>query len=188
MTTVVFVENDDSFSWNVIDRLPVPRAEVRIVPGAEAVASPGLLAGARAVVLGPGPRDPERTGLVALARRLADGPVPTLGICLGHQAIGLAFGARLVRVPPVHGRCSLATFGPSRFFAAFAGTRPVMRYHSLALADVAPPLQVVATTDDGLPMAIEHATLPLAGLQFHPDSHATPDGAAMLAAFFEALR
>lgn len=185
---VLFLENDDSFSWNVVDRLPVARDAIRIVPGRVAARDPAVLDGADVLVVGPGPTDPVRAGLVDVVRAAAGRGLPTLGVCLGHQAIGLAFGARLVRVEPVHGKRSVAWFGPSRFFGAFAGPQTVMRYHSLALADVRPPLVVVAATEDGVPMAIEHEALPLAGVQFHPDSFGTPRGEALLAAFFEALR
>jgi len=185
---VVFLENDDSFSWNVVDRLPMGRADIRVVPGRSALARSALdLDGADALVVGPGPTDPVRAGLVEVVRIAAARGLPMLGVCLGHQALGLAFGARLVRVTPTHGKRSVARFGPSRFFRGFEGPQTVMRYHSLALADVRAPLVVVAATEDGVPMAIEHATLPLAGVQFHPDSFGTPRGAELLAGFFEAL-
>jgi anthranilate/para-aminobenzoate synthase component II len=89
-------------------------------------------------------------------------------------------------VAPMHGKRSTALFSPSRCFPGVVGPHTVMRYHSLALAALPAPLRVVAATPDGVPMAIEHASLPLAGLQFHPDSYATPQGAGMLAAFFHA--
>jgi anthranilate synthase/aminodeoxychorismate synthase-like glutamine amidotransferase len=185
---VLFLENDDSFSWNVVDRLPVSRDAVRLVPGRAVAAAPALLDDADVVVVGPGPTDPERAGLVGVVRTAAARGLPLLGICLGHQALGLAFGARLVRAEPCHGKRSVAWFSEaSRFFSRFAGPQVVMRYHSLALADVPAPLRVVAATADGLPMAVEHASLPLAGLQFHPDSFGTPRGTQLLAAFFEAL-
>jgi anthranilate synthase/aminodeoxychorismate synthase-like glutamine amidotransferase len=179
---IVFLENEDSFSWNVIDRLPCARSAITVVAGREA--GEDALAGADALVVGPGPTDPVRAGLVGIVRVAAQRRLPTLGICLGHQAIGLAFGARLVRTTPMHGKQSAVTFSGSRFFTAFDGPQQAMRYHSLALADVALPLRVTAQTDDGIPMAIEHATLPMAGLQFHPDSFATPRGGEMIAAFF----
>lgn len=184
---VLFVENHDSFSWNVIDRLPFTRAQLVVASGREAAAGVALLDGVDSVVIGPGPLDPERAGLVELVREVARRKLPLLGICLGHQALGMAFGARLVRTPPAHGKRDVAWFSPSRFFRGFDGPEKVMRYHSLALEDVPAPLRVVATTSTGLPMAIEHASLPMAGLQFHPDSFATPRGEQLLAAFFRAV-
>ena len=179
---VLFVESGDSFSWNVVDRLPLARGEVLVRP-----ASAGIPEDVDAVVVGPGPRDPVRAGLVGLVEEASRRRLPTLGICLGHQAIGLAFGARLERVEPVHGKVSQVRFERSRMFAGLEGPLRVMRYHSLALARVVPPLRVVAATADGIPMAIEHEWLPMAGLQFHPDSHFTERGEELLARFFEAL-
>lgn len=179
------LENEDSFTWNVIDRLPVSRDALRVLRGRDARSAD--LDQTDLVVVGPGPEDPERAGLVEIVRLAAARGLPVLGICLGHQAIGLAFGARLVRAEPVHGKRSVATFAPSRLFPGFVGETIVMRYHSLALADVRAPLRVIADAG-GAPMAIEHESLPVAGLQFHPDSYATPRGAELFAEFFRAVR
>ncbi len=182
----VFVENHDSFSWNVIDRLPFPRERLTLVDGRDPAAVRAAVEEADALVIGPGPLDPLRLpALPEAVLRAAARRIPTLGICLGHQAIGVAFGARLVRAAPVHGKRSTIRFAGSRFFAGFEGPLAVMRYHSLALAEVAPPLRITAEAD-GLPMAVEHETLPIAGLQFHPDSFGTDRGEELLGAFFEA--
>jgi anthranilate synthase/aminodeoxychorismate synthase-like glutamine amidotransferase len=184
---VLFLENDDSFSWNVIDRLPVPRSQVSVCSGRDRAAWQCEMSHARVVVIGPGPMDPERAGLDGLVAAAAARGLPVLGICLGHQAIGRAYGARLERTEPCHGKRATAVFRPSRSFPAVRGPLEVMRYHSLALAGVQPPLSVVATTPDGIVMAVEHETLPIAGLQFHPDSFGTPRGAELLAAFFGSM-
>lgn len=185
---VLLAENDDSYTWNVLDALPFAREEVAVLPGRAVGAAPDLAAGYDAVVLGPGPTDPERAGLLGVVRGAAARRQPLFGVCLGFQAIGLAFGARVVRARPAHGVESEVEFRPSRCLPGIVGRQSVMRYHSLALADVAEPLSVFAATDDGLPMALEHATLPIAGVQFHPDSYATPQGRRMFAAFFAGLR
>jgi anthranilate synthase component 2 len=182
---ILFVENDDSFSWNVVDVLPVPRSDVRIVRGVDRAAIAGELPAAEAVVIGPGPTDPVRAGLVDLVRTISDRGLPLLGICLGHQAIGLAFGARLVRTTPTHGKRSTFELG-GRLFGR-GGSVEAMRYHSLALSDVLPPLTVTAVTPDGVIMAVEHEAQRIAGLQFHPDSFATPLGREIVASFFEGL-
>lgn len=184
---VLLVENDDSFTWNVVESLPVDRADVRLRPGREIAADPGALEAADVVVVGPGPTDPVRAGIVEVVHAAARLGRPFLGICLGHQALGVAFGARLVRVPPAHGKQTSVEFTPSRLFQGFGGRETVMRYNSLALSGVGVPLRVIARSDDGTPMAIEHATLPMAGLQFHPDSFGTPRGREMIARFFEAV-
>lgn len=185
---ILFAENGDSFSWNVVELLPFGRGEVEVTPGARLCEDPSPLDRARALVIGPGPTDPARTGLVTLVHAAARRGLPTLGICLGHQAIAAAFGAVVHRVPPVHGRTSVVRFGRSRLFPGLSGDLCAMRYHSLAVGDVPAPLRVVARTADGLVMALEHEWLPIAGLQFHPDSHATPRGRELVAAFFRAVK
>jgi anthranilate synthase/aminodeoxychorismate synthase-like glutamine amidotransferase len=183
---VLMIENHDSFSWNVIDCLPVPRRTVQVVGADDGDRWRALLDEVRLVVIGPGPGDPvrlpelQRAVLLAVARRL-----PLLGVCLGHQALGVAFGARLVPTPPAHGQIDRVRFNGSRWFASPSEPLQVMRYHSLSLADVRAPLRVVATNAAGLPMAIEHGELPLVGVQFHPDSYATPAGRALVASFFD---
>ena len=184
---VLFVENEDSFSWNVVDLLPCGRDEVLLATAEEAAARLRALGPDAIVVVGPGPKDPLRTGLVEVVLEAARLGTPLLGICLGFQALGLAFGARLVRTAPVHGKRSQVSFSPSRLFPGFEGEHPAMRYHSLALEGIAAPLRLVARAADGVPMAIEHERLPMAGLQFHPDSYATPGGRAMVEAFFGAV-
>jgi anthranilate synthase/aminodeoxychorismate synthase-like glutamine amidotransferase len=184
---VLFVENDDSFSLNVVDALPVDRKDVVVRPGREVACDSRSLDGADLVVVGPGPTDPVRAGIVGVVQAVARRRLPLLGICLGHQALGLAFGAELIRVEPVHGKQSEITFSRSRLFPSFVGRQIMMRYHSLALTGIAAPLHIIAETDDGIAMAIEHETLPMAGLQFHPDSFASPRGKELLADFFGCL-
>lgn len=183
---VLFVENADSFSWNVIERLPVAREDVVVVSGRNRAGISRAMQETRSVVIGPGPLDPIRAGLVDLVHDVASAGLPLLGICLGHQAIALAFGARLIRVEPCHGKRSRVSFDRSRCLPGIDGEHEVMRYHSLAVTDVTAPLQVTARTADGIVMAVEHESAPIAGLQFHPDSFGTPAGRAMLATFFKA--
>jgi anthranilate synthase/aminodeoxychorismate synthase-like glutamine amidotransferase len=185
---VLLLENDDSYSWNVVDCLRSAGAEVQFVPGREHAAIKSLIPEFEAVVIGPGPLDPRRAGLMKSVELVLESGLPTLGICLGHQAIGLAFGAELVRAEPAHGLLSNIEFHQSRFFNQLTGATPVMRYHSLALTGIQSPLRLTAVTSDGIAMAIEHESLPIAGLQFHPDSFATPRGAEMVAAFLRTAR
>jgi anthranilate synthase/aminodeoxychorismate synthase-like glutamine amidotransferase len=193
---VLFLENHDSFSWNVIDALPVQRDDVSIISGnppqamghpINVAVSSATLQGFDCLVIGPGPTDPIRAGIVDIVRQAAEIRLPTFGVCLGHQAIGLAFGARLIRTLPMHGKQSSVEFAPSRLFPGISGCHTVMRYHSLSLDEVESPLKVIARTSEGIPMAIEHESLPIAGVQFHPDSYATETGRAMIAAFFGAI-
>jgi anthranilate synthase component 2 len=182
---VVFIENHDSFSWNVLDVLPFERHAVNVVEGNTAHTLAALEA-AELLVIGPGPRDPMRTGLIEVVQAAAVRAIPTLGICLGHQAMGLAFGAQLIRSTPTHGKRALAHFRNSARF--IDGAFEVMRYHSLSLTQLGSPLRVVASLDDGTVMALEHTSLPMAGLQFHPDSHGTAEGRRMVEAFVASVR
>lgn len=182
---VVFVENRDSFSFNLLDLLPFERHDVNVVEGNTERTSTAL-EGAELLIIGPGPMDPQRVGLVRLVELAANRSLPTLGICLGHQAIGLAFGAQLVRSTPSHGKKATAQFRHSTRF--LDGEFEVMRYHSLSLREVKSPLTVVASLEDGTVMAVEHAQLPIAGLQFHPDSHGTPEGRRLVEAFVASVR
>lgn len=184
---VLFLENDDSFTWNVVDSLPVDRQGICIRAGREVAGDPAAIEAADVIIVGPGPTDPVRAGIVKVVLVAAHLGRPLLGICLGHQALGLAYGAKLIHVPPVHGKQTTIGFAPSRLFPSFTGSELVMRYNSLALMDVGAPLRVVAQTEDGIPMAIEHETLPMAGLQFHPDSFGSPRGKEMIADFFRAV-
>lgn len=186
----LFLENHDSFSWNVVDRLPLPRTAVQVVSSGPSLGPTRLrryVEDADVVVIGPGPTDPLRAGIVTAVLIAAELGKPTLGICLGHQAIGLAFGARIARTTPMHGKQSEIEFVPSRLFPGITGRLIGMRYHSLVLEAVAPPLRVIARTADGLVMAAEHQHLPMAGLQFHPDSYGTPRGERIIGAFFTAV-
>jgi anthranilate synthase/aminodeoxychorismate synthase-like glutamine amidotransferase len=185
---ILFLENQDSFTWNVIDALSFDRRDICVRSGREAATEPHALDGFDALVIGPGPTDPARAGIVDIVRAATEAKMPLLGICLGHQAIGLAFGATLVRTHPTHGKMSTIIFEPSRLFPGITGPQTVMRYHSLSLVEVTSPLRVIARTTDRIPMAVEHESLPIAGLQFHPDSYATPKGRDMIAAFFKAVR
>lgn len=187
--TMLFVENADSFSWNVIDRLPVDRADVHIVSGSDRELVLESLDFADVLVIGPGAGNPHRfDGLVELVSEAANRRLPTLGVSLGHQVLGLAFGARLVRGTPMVGKRSRITFDSPRLFPGFDGDLTVMRYHSVAMTDVKSPLRVVARDEDGTVMAVEHQELPMAGVQFHPDSYATERGEELFEAFFRVVR
>ena len=139
----------------------------------------------RAIVISPGPGTPARAGrIIDLIR--SSRATPLLGVCLGHQAIGEAFGARVVRdAVPVHGKVSAVAHCGERLFAGCASPMRTTRYHSLVVDPATLPddFTVDARTEDGVVMAISHRTLPIFGIQFHPESYGTEGGDALIANF-----
>ena len=187
MTSVALLDNRDSFVWNLAQALLALGAEVQ-VERSDRLDLAGLAALApRALVLSPGPGRPEDAGITVAAIRAWSGRVPSLGVCLGHQAIGHAFGARVVRTDPVHGRCTEVRHDGSPLFAGIPSPFAACRYHSLAVAaqDLPADLAPLATSD-GVLMALRHRRDPTFGVQFHPESILTEHGHALLRNFLAA--
>lgn len=186
---VLVIDNYDSFTFNLVQYLGELGAEVQVRRN-DAIDVDGVVALApRRVVISPGPGRPEAAGItVGVIQRLA-GQVPILGVCLGHQAIGQAFGGRVVAAPmPKHGKTSKVTHDGRGIFQGLSSTFEAGRYHSLVVAREGWPadLEVAATADDdGVVMALRHRTLPVHGVQFHPESVLTGDGRRMLRNFLE---
>ena len=182
---VFLLDNYDSFTYNLVQLLGRIGADVTVARNDEVSVADVRALAPDAVVISPGPSRPERAGIsVDLVREL--GPsLPTLGVCLGHQAIGLAYGAAVVRVPPVHGKASSVHHASAGAFAGLPSPITAARYHSLAIArDSLPPqLEVTAWSDDGVVMGVRHRSHPVEGFQFHPESILTDDGEALLRAF-----
>ena len=186
---VLVIDNYDSFTFNLVQYLGELGAEVQVRRN-DAIDVDELVALAPSrVVISPGPGRPEAAGVsIAAIRRLA-GRVPILGVCLGHQAIGEAFGGRVVSAPsPKHGKTSTVVHDGRGLFAGLGPTFEAGRYHSLVVAHDGWPdaLEVAATAeDDGVVMALRHRALPVHGVQFHPESVLTGDGRRMLRNFLE---
>lgn len=186
---ILLVDNYDSFSYNLYQMIGTLDADIRVVRNdALSVDEVAALAPSH-IILSPGPGRPEEAGIcIELVRQLG-ASIPLLGVCLGHQAIAAAFGATVTYAQRLmHGKQSLVQFDTdSPLFAGLPKAAPVARYHSLAVAaDTLPDaLMPVAQTMDGAAevMALQHADYPIYGVQFHPESIMTPDGAAMLKNF-----
>jgi anthranilate synthase component 2 len=163
----------DSFTHNLVHALASDGIEVRVVP-CDAIDGAGVLAsGADGVVLGPGPGGPESAGhFLEVVRAVVEARVPTLGVCLGHQAIGLALGGTVSRHPPVHGHAPPVSHDGTGVFAGLPRDVPMTRYHSLVVDPATLPacLRITAWSADGAVMGLQHRTAPLHGVQFHPES------------------
>lgn len=187
---VLLLDNYDSFTWNLAHLLETCGAIVDVVRN-DALDVDRLLARAPThVVVSPGPRTPAEAGASLALIRASLGRLPLLGVCLGHQALAVALGARLVRVePPVHGETSSLHHSGRGLFAGLPSGFPVARYHSLVVDESTLPddlaVDARCETDPGLVMAVRHVTLPAYGVQFHPESFLTENGARIVTRFLE---
>jgi len=185
---ILMIDNYDSFTYNLVQYLREMSADVRVVRNdALSVADIEALAPS-ALVISPGPGRPEDAGISCDAIRAFAGHIPILGVCLGHQAIGLVFGATVVHARKLmHGKVSeIACDGQGVFKGLDSRPFKAMRYHSLAIENDSLPdtLAISATaTDDGEIMGLRHTTLPVEGIQFHPESIMTPVGKRILRNF-----
>jgi len=181
---ILVVDNYDSFTWNLVHYLMELGAEVEVVRNDALSAGEALASGAEGFLISPGPCTPNEAGIsLELVAACADAEKPLLGVCLGHQAIGQHFGGRVVRGGLMHGKTSPVTHDGSGLFAGLPSPFVATRYHSLVVEDAPDCLVVNATADDAHVMGFRHATLPIHGVQFHPESIATEHGHALLANF-----
>jgi para-aminobenzoate synthetase component 2 len=187
---LVMIDNYDSFTYNLVQYFGELGAEV-IVHRNDAISVSGVRElQPDAVVISPGPCTPNEAGIsVALLRELA-GQIPMLGVCLGHQCIGEAFGARVVRASRLmHGKTSPVQHDGRTIFAGLANPFEAMRYHSLLVETTHIPacLEISARTAEGEIMGLRHKEYPVEGVQFHPESIGTPAGKAILQNFLRGL-
>jgi len=186
---ILLVDNYDSFTYNLAHLFEELGAEVTVIRNDKIDADEAERIAPSHLVISPGPGRPEGAGAsVEIIRRL--GPcTPTLGVCLGHQAIVEAFGGDVGQAQRlVHGKASEIAHDGRGLFSGLPDPLQGGRYHSLAAARVPDELEVCATTDDGEVMAVRHRELPVDGIQFHPESVLTPDGAALTKNFLEGKR
>src|SRR5436305_10210877 len=185
---IVLIDNYDSFSFNLVHYLGELGAEVAVHRNDKLASADVLAADPDAIVLSPGPCTPNEAGIcLDLIERAAES-VPILGVCLGHQAIGQAFGGQIVRAPvPVHGKLSEIRHHGSGVFRGINAPFQATRYHSLVVDRASMPdeLAMTAESDDHLVMGVSHARLPVHGVQFHPESIASEHGHLILKNFLE---
>ena len=192
---LLMIDNYDSFTYNIVQYLGELGADVSVARNDEislADIDARLAAGALdRLVISPGPCSPAEAGISVAAIRQFAGKVPILGVCLGHQAIGAAFGGHIIRAQQLmHGKTSVITTTQEGVFAGLPAQFTVNRYHSLSIERATCPacLKITAWTDDGEIMGIKHTSLDIEGVQFHPESILTEHGHAMLANFLKTRR
>jgi anthranilate synthase/aminodeoxychorismate synthase-like glutamine amidotransferase len=186
MTLVI--DNYDSFTYNLVQILGEMTADITVVRNDQISVDDISAMKPGRILLSPGPGRPEDAGVtVGVIERMSPS-VPILGVCLGHQAIGLAFGGKVVHAPSLmHGRTSRVQHQGDRLFQGMKNPFTATRYHSLVVdKDTVPPaLEVIASTSDGVVMGLRHRTNPTLGVQFHPESILTEEGRTLLKNWLE---
>jgi anthranilate synthase/aminodeoxychorismate synthase-like glutamine amidotransferase len=186
---VLMIDNYDSFTYNLVHLLEALGAEVVVRRNDDISVEEAAALKPDRLVVSPGPGRPEDAGSSLELIRGLGGTVPTLGVCLGHQAIVEAFGGEVAQARALlHGKASPLEHDGEGVFAGLPESLEVGRYHSLAATRVPDELEVTARTPDGEVMAVRHRTLPIEGVQFHPESVLTPDGPQMLENFLRSNR
>ncbi|MDB5400273.1 MAG: anthranilate synthase component [Acetobacteraceae bacterium] len=188
---ILLIDNYDSFTFNLYHFLGDVGAQCEVWRNDKLSVADALAMRPEAIVLSPGPCTPTEAGICLDLIAAAAGKIPLFGVCLGHQAIGQAFGGKVIRAPePMHGKVSDITHTGTDILAQLPTPFRATRYHSLIVERDSIPDTLVATawTDDGLIMAMHHRTLPIYGVQFHPESIASEHGHAILANFLALAR
>ena len=188
---ILMLDNYDSFTYNLVQYFGELGAEVKVVRNDEVSLDEAARLAPSHIVISPGPCTPNEAGItLGMIGRFA-GAIPILGVCLGHQAIGQAFGARVVKAKRVmHGKVSVIRHDGKGVYAGLAGEFAATRYHSLAVERESLPacLEISAEAEDGEIMGLRHRTLPVEGVQFHPEALLTEHGHAMLRNFLQGGR
>ena len=188
---LLLIDNYDSFTYNLFHYLGELGADVRVVRNDEISAAEALGMKPDGIVLSPGPCTPNEAGICLDVIKSANGAMPILGVCLGHQAIGQVYGGRIVRAPePMHGKLSRVHHTGKSVFRGLNNDFLATRYHSLTIDPPSMPagLEVTATSDDGVIQGVMHKSHPVHGVQFHPESIASENGHALLANFLQIAR
>jgi anthranilate synthase/aminodeoxychorismate synthase-like glutamine amidotransferase len=188
---ILLIDNYDSFTFNLVQFLGDLGAGCEVWRNDAVSVDDALAQQPEAIVLSPGPCTPNEAGICLDLIAAAAGRVPILGVCLGHQAIGQAFGGQVIRAPaPMHGKVSAIRHGQSDIFAGLPSPFNATRYHSLIVERDTLPETLVPTafTEDGVIMGLRHRTMPIFGVQFHPESIASEHGHAILANFLGLAR
>jgi anthranilate synthase component II len=188
---LLLIDNYDSFTYNLFHYLGELGEDVHVKRNDQISVRDALGMRPGAIVLSPGPCDPDKAGICLELIRASAGQVPLLGVCLGHQAIGQAYGGKVVRAPvPMHGKLSRIHHTGKGVFRGLEDNFSATRYHALVIDRPTLPagLEITAETDDGIIMGVAHKSFPVHGVQFHPESIASQHGHALLQNFLRLAR
>jgi len=189
---LLIIDNYDSFTYNLVQYLGELGAEIDVVRNDDADVDTLMARAADGLVVSPGPGTPDDAGIsIEAIQRFGEAGIPVFGVCLGHQSIGAAFGARIVRASSImHGKISVVTHDERGVFSGLPKRFEATRYHSLVIEESSVPdvLEISARTDDGEIMGVRHRTLAIEGVQFHPESIMTGEGKALLGNFLARCR
>lgn len=183
---ILVIDNYDSFTYNLVQYLGELGAQLEVCRNDQTTLQEIESLAPERIVISPGPKTPSEAGICLDVIRTFSGRIPILGVCLGHQAIGQAFGGKVIRAPEImHGKTSLISHDGMTIFCGLPNPFPATRYHSLIVERESLPdcLAVSATSPDGLIMAFRHKTMKVEGVQFHPESVLTDAGKQLLANF-----
>ena len=184
----ILIDNYDSFTYNLLHYLGELGAELEVHRNDTITPAEVLAREPEGIVISPGPCDPDRAGICLDLIAAAAGKLPLLGVCLGHQSIGQAFGGTVTRAPvPMHGKMSQISHTGTDIFTGIPSPFPATRYHSLMVTREGLPdcLTVTAESEDGVIQGLAHKTMPIYGVQFHPESIASENGHRILGNFIE---
>jgi len=184
----ILIDNYDSFTYNLFHYLGELGARLEVHRNDKISVDEVMAKHPQGIILSPGPCDPDKAGICLDLIRRAAGKVPIFGVCLGHQAIGQVYGGKVVRAPkPMHGKLSKVHHSGTGIFRDVPNDFNATRYHSLTVDPASFPaeLEVTATSDDGVIQGLQHKTLPIFGVQFHPESIASEHGHRILANFLQ---
>ena len=182
----LLIDNYDSFTFNLVHFMGEAGAEFDVVRNDAVTVEQAMARGAEGIVLSPGPCTPNEAGICVELIKAAAGKLPILGVCLGHQSIGQAFGGTVIRAPrAMHGKLSRVSHTGEGLFAGLPNPFTATRYHSLIVERQTLPdcFEITAETEDGIIMGMQHREFPIHGIQFHPESIATENGRELLRNF-----
>ncbi len=189
---LLLIDNYDSFTWNLVHYLGELGATVKVVRNDEISVDEALVLKPSGIMLSPGPCDPDQAGIcLEMTKAAAQAKIPLIGVCLGHQTIGQAFGGKVVRCDEImHGKMGTMHHGGTSLFAGLPSPFQATRYHSLVVERASLPdcLEVTAWLENGTIMGLKHCDLPIHGVQFHPESIASEHGHKMLGNFLQEIR